>query len=244
MFQSSSWLYWREHTLWHYFEASETGETAHVDGRIFKFGLFQLCSLHLLVPTTKIHEWKKWHKYWVLEIELFHSVVQAMQKWMVSEQDWVNTKLLPLNCVHWHRVKMAAASCAWHRIFQCVARFNFSHRLHILFVDCHECKASDGCFAETLDCSEHSKNISFASNFATWTFLMTGCKEGPCYIKFKIILMLAETEKCFKGFMQLSTPVAELFNIFELRKILLNKKDDRSLKLMHKTCAPFNEVVQ
>lgn len=38
--------------------------------------------------------------------------------------------------------------------------------------------------------------------------------------------MLAETEKCFKGFMQLSTPVAELFNIFELRKILFNKKDD------------------
>ena len=116
----------------------------------FKFGLFQLRSLHLLVPTTKIHEWNKRHKYWVLEIELFHSMVQAMQKWMVSEQDWVNTKLLPLNCVHWHRVKMAAASCAWHRIFQCVAIFNFFHWLHILFVDCHECKASDGCFAKPL----------------------------------------------------------------------------------------------
>lgn len=39
---------------------------------------------------------------------------------------------------------------------------------------------------------------------------MTDCKEGPC----QIILMLAETEKCFKGFMELSTPVAELFYIF------------------------------
>ena len=139
-----------------------------------------------------------------------------------------------------------AASSACHSISELHIRFFLldfsarffllSHSFHFLFVNSHDKNnACDGCFAEILDCSEcqnfivnrslqiQFKNFSLecASNFLIWRLPRTGCKEGQCCMKFKIILMITKIERWFKYPILYNTLAAEVCNILNLRNIFL-----------------------